>query len=61
LQLFSSFFHPNDERYKVLIEAKAFPSDHYAVESQLRMKNLDPAVAMICMEPKEVRIRIKKV
>lgn len=47
-----SFFRPTKTRYKIVIEDHAFPSDHYAVESQLRHHGLDPAEAMILVKPR---------
>ncbi|HET6725733.1 MAG TPA: kynureninase [Gammaproteobacteria bacterium] len=42
-----SFYRPTPNRYKILIERSAFPSDHYAVQSQLRFHGFDPADALI--------------
>ncbi len=46
-----SFFRPTPQRHAILIEAGAFPSDRYAVESQLRFHGLDPARSLIELAP----------
>jgi kynureninase len=51
--LMVSFYRPTRERPAILIEAGAFPSDRYAVESQLRFHGFDPAVDLIELEPDE--------
>jgi kynureninase len=48
-----SFFRPTRERYAILMEAGAFPSDRHALESQLHFHGLDPAEALIELEPDE--------
>jgi kynureninase len=58
--LMVSFYRPTKERYKIICEAKAFPSDQYAFESQVRfhgsqpdMQWLDPDEAIIEVSPRE--------
>ncbi|MDX1460983.1 MAG: kynureninase [Xanthomonadales bacterium] len=41
--LMVSFFRPKRDRCKIVIERQPFPSDRYAVESQLRFHGLDPS------------------
>uniref|UniRef100_A0A8V5G922 Kynureninase n=1 Tax=Melopsittacus undulatus TaxID=13146 RepID=A0A8V5G922_MELUD len=48
-----SFFKPTPRRYKILLEGRAFPSDHYAVESQLQLHGLDVEKCMLIMQPRE--------
>jgi kynureninase len=47
-----SFYRPSAERHKILIEEHAFPSDRYAVESQLRFYGLDPAQSLLLARPR---------
>ena len=46
-----SFYRPTRERPAILMEAGAFPSDRYALESQLRFHGFDPAIDLIELEP----------
>ena len=45
--LMVSFYRPTPERHKILIEAQAFPSDRYVVESQIRFHGFDPDQSLI--------------
>lgn len=49
--LMLSFYRPQGKRYKILMEAGAFPSDQYAIETQVRMHGLDPDEAIIEITP----------
>lgn len=51
--LLLSFFKPTPKRYKILLEAKAFPSDQYAIESQLQLHGLDVEKSMLLIKPRE--------
>lgn len=49
--LMVSFYNPTKKRFKILCEEKAFPSDQYMFQSQVRFHGLDP---------KETIVEIKK-
>jgi len=48
-----SFYKPTKSRYKILIESDAFPSDKYAVESQLRHHGFDDKEGLILWKPRK--------
>ncbi len=50
--LMMSFFRPGRQRNKIMMEAGAFPSDQYAVETQMRLHGLDPDEAIIEIAPR---------
>lgn len=49
--LMISFYQPTKERFKIICEAKAFPSDQYAIASQVLLHGLDPAKTIIEISP----------
>jgi kynureninase len=51
--LMVSFYQPKKNRFKIIMEANAFPSDQYAVESQVRYHGYDPDEAIIVIKPRE--------
>lgn len=51
--MMASFYKPTKDRYKILIESDAFPSDKYAVESQLRHHGYDDKEGVILWEPRK--------
>lgn len=50
--MMASFYRPTAERHKILIESCAFPSDQYAVKSQIRFHGFDPAVSLLECAPR---------
>jgi len=50
--LMVSFYRPTKERFRIICEARAFPSDQYAIESQVKFHNLSPAEAIVEVFPR---------
>ena len=48
-----SFYNPTPERHKIIIESDAFPSDKYAVKSQIRQRGFDPETSLLLWQPRE--------
>jgi len=51
--MMASFYKPTEKRHKIILEWKPFPSDHYAIESQIKWHGLDPEKSMVKIEPDE--------
>ena len=49
--LMVSFYRPTAKRFKIIMEGKAFPSDYFCFESQVRFHGYDPKDAIIQVEP----------
>jgi kynureninase len=54
-----TFYRPTPERNRILIEANAFPSDQYAVQSQIRYHGYDPATSLIEIGPRRGETSIR--
>lgn len=50
--LMVSFYRPTGKRKKIICEAKAFPSDQYALESQVKFHGLNPETEIIEIHPR---------
>lgn len=47
-----SFYRPTSSRFKIIMEAGAFPSDQYAMETQVRWHGFDPKEAIVEIAPR---------
>ena len=51
--MLATFYRPAGERFRIVVEDAAFPSDSHAVASQARRHGLDPAAAIVRLKPRE--------
>jgi len=51
--LMVTFYRPTQQRYKIICEQKAFPSDQYAFETQAAFHGFDPSGAVIEVAPRD--------
>lgn len=50
--MMASFYRPTKQRHKILVESGAFPSDQYAVKSQIRFHGFDPVSSLLELAPR---------
>ncbi len=51
--LMASFYRPTSDRYKIVIESQAFPSDRYAAASQIRLHGFDADEGLLEWTPRD--------
>src|SRR3954469_3511517 len=47
-----SFYRPTKQRHKIVVERGAFPSDQYAIKSQIKYHGLEPATSLVELAPR---------
>ncbi len=51
--MMATFYRPTKSRFKILMEDPAFPSDTYAIKTQIRHHGLDPKDALVLASPRK--------
>src|SRR5438876_1959052 len=51
--MMATFYRPTKSRFKILMEEPAFPSDNYAIKTQIAHHGLDPKDALILARPRK--------
>jgi kynureninase len=61
--MMATFYRPTKSRFKILMEEPAFPSDTYAIKTQVAHRGLDPKEALVLARPRnnEFTIRIEDI
>src|ERR1041385_6400816 len=57
--MMATFYRPTKSRFKILMEDPAFPSDTYAVKTQIRHHGLDPKGALVLASPRKGEFTVR--
>ena len=57
--MMATFYHPTKSRFKILMEDPAFPSDTYAIKTQIIHQGLDPKDALILARPRSGEFTVR--
>src|SRR5213075_1058525 len=57
--MMATFYRPTKSRFKILMEDPAFPSDTYAIKTQIMHHGLDPQDALILARPRKGEFTIR--
>ncbi len=58
--MMATFYRPTKTRFKILMEDPAFPSDTYAVKSQVAHHGFDPETALVLVKPHEGELALRQ-
>src|SRR6266536_2074073 len=58
--MMATFYRPTKSRFKILMEEPAFPSDTYAIKSQIMHHGLDPQDVLILARPRKGEFTIRQ-
>jgi kynureninase len=57
--MMATFYRPTKSRFKILMEDPAFPSDTYAIKTQIRHRGLDPNDALVLATPRKGEFTVR--
>jgi kynureninase len=57
--MMATFYRPTKSRFKILMEEPAFPSDTYAIKSQIVHHSLDPKEALVLARPRKGEFTVR--
>jgi len=57
--MMATFYRPTKSRFKILMEDPAFPSDTYAIKTQIVHHGLEPNEALVLARPREVEFTVR--
>jgi kynureninase len=57
--MMATFYRPTKSRFKILMEDRAFPSDTYAIKTQIRHHGLDPKDALVLASPRKGEFTVR--
>src|SRR5439155_1717745 len=57
--MMATFYQPTKSRFKVVMEEPAFPSDTYAIKTQITHHGLDPKDALVLVRPRKGEFTIR--
>jgi kynureninase len=57
--MMATFYRPTKSRFKILMEDPAFPSDTYAIKTQIRHHGLDPKDALVLASPRKNEFTVR--